>query len=51
MYSVDDIKTCIQEWFADATDCVEVAKVYSEIILEAENQLEIMMDERRVQNG
>lgn len=43
MYSVDDMKSCIQEWFADASDVVEVAKTYNEILLETEKQMEYMM--------
>lgn len=47
MFSVDDMKSCIEEWFADASDCVEVAKTYHEVVLEAEKQLEYMMKERK----
>lgn len=43
MYDVDDIKSCIHEWFADALNPVEVAKTYHEIQQEAEKQLECMM--------
>lgn len=43
MYGVDDIKSCIHEWFADALNPVEVAKTYHEIQQEAEKQLEYMM--------
>lgn len=43
LYSVDDMKSCIQEWFADASDVVEVAKTYNEVLLETEKQMEYMM--------
>ncbi|WP_321024712.1 hypothetical protein [Eisenbergiella porci] len=43
MYGADDIKSCIQEWFAEALNPVEVAKTYHEIQMEAEKQLEYMM--------
>ena len=46
MFNVEDIRSCIQEWFADAIDCVEVAKTYHEVVLEAESQLYHMMAER-----
>ena len=46
MYSVDDMKSCIQEWFAEACDCVEVAQTYSELLKETERQLEFMMNVR-----
>lgn len=43
MYSIDDIKSCIQEWFSEAISPIEVAKTYHEIQMEAEKQLEYMM--------
>lgn len=46
MFDVDDIRSCIQEWFADASGCVEVAKTYAAIMIETERQLEYMMEER-----
>lgn len=46
MYSVEDMKSCIQEWFSDALNSVEVAKTYHEIHQEAEKQLEYMMEQR-----
>lgn len=45
MFSVDDMRGCIQEWFAEARTCVEVAKTYHEVVEEAEIQLEYMMKE------
>lgn len=46
LYSVDDMRSCIQEWFAEALNPVEVAKTYHEIQQEAEKQLEFMMEQR-----
>lgn len=43
MFSVDDMKSMIEEWFADASDCIEVAKTYHEVVWEAEKQLDYMM--------
>ena len=43
MYSVDDIKSCIQEWFGECLGAVDVAKTYCEIQKEAEKQMEFMM--------
>lgn len=45
MYSVDDMKSCIQEWFSEALNPVEVAKTYHEVQQEVEKQLELMMVE------
>lgn len=45
MYNVDDMKSCIQEWFAECTDAVEVAKTYAEIQKETEKQLEFMIEQ------
>jgi len=46
MYDVEDVKSCICEWFSKATTCVEVAKTYKEIMVETEKQLDFMMPER-----
>ena len=46
MYSVDDMKSCIQELFSEALNPVEVAKTYHEVQQEAEKQLEYMMEQR-----
>lgn len=46
MYSVDDMKSCIREWFSEALNPVEVAKTYHEVQQEAEKQLEYMMEQR-----
>ncbi len=44
MYSIDDIKQFIQEWFAECSDAVEVAKTYAEISKETDKQLIFMLD-------
>lgn len=46
MYSVEDMKNFIQEWFSEALNPVEVAKTYHEIRQEAEKQLEFMMEQK-----
>lgn len=46
MYDINDMKNCIQLWFADAITCPEVAKTYAEILIETEKQMELMMEER-----
>lgn len=46
MYSVEDMKSCIQEWFSEALNPVEVAKTYHEILQESEEQLYYMMEQR-----
>ena len=43
MFSVDDMKDCIQEWFSEALTPVEVAKTYHTIAHEAEQQLAYTM--------
>lgn len=43
--SIDCIQTCIQELFAEANNAVEVAKIYHEVLTEAERQLEHMMEQ------
>lgn len=48
MYDIEDMKSCIQEWFSEAINSVEVAKTYHEIKLEAEKQLEYMMEQRKM---
>lgn len=46
MNNIDDMKNCIQEWFSEALNPVEVAKTYKEITLETEKQLDFMMEQR-----
>lgn len=43
MVSIDEIKSCIQEWMAQPLTAVELAKTYAEIKLELEKQLEYCM--------
>ena len=43
MFSVDEMRSCIQEWFSDALTHVEIAKTYHEILQEAEKQIELCM--------
>lgn len=42
MFCVDDMKSCIQEWFGEALTTVEVAKTYHEVMLELKNSLNIV---------
>lgn len=44
MYSSDDIKDCIQEWFSEALDTKEVARTYHIVVAEAEKQMEKQME-------
>lgn len=46
MHDIDDMKRCIQEWFSEVLNPVEVARTYKEITLEAEKQLDFMMEQR-----
>jgi len=48
LYSIDVIKSYIQEWFSEALNPVEVAKTYHEIQQEAEKQLEFMMEQKTI---
>jgi len=45
MYNIDDIKSCIQEWFSECIDTVDVVKTYSEIQKETEKQTEYMIEQ------
>ncbi|EXG86543.1 hypothetical protein K413DRAFT_3382 [Clostridium sp. ASBs410] len=45
MYSVEDIKSCTQESFAECIDTVDVVKTYSEILKETEKQMEFMIEQ------
>lgn len=46
MFSVDDMKSCIQEWFADACDIKEVCDTYITIVKETESQYDFILNER-----
>lgn len=45
MFSVENMKGSIREWFADASDPVEVARTYAAICTETEKQLEYAMEQ------
>ncbi len=49
MFSVDDMRSCIEEWFSSAEDLTETALTYHEIISEAQRQLR-RRDEDLVKN-
>ena len=51
MFSVDDMRSCIEEWFESALNLVEVAKTYHEVVSEAERQLECMTAEALKEDG
>ena len=40
MTNIDDMKSMVQEWMADALSAVELAKVYAELMAELDKQLE-----------
>ena len=46
MFSVDDMKSCIQEWFAEACDIKEVCDTYITIVKETELQYDFVLGER-----
>ena len=46
MFSVDDMKSCIQEWFSDTNDIKDVCDTYITIMTETEKQYEYMLKER-----
>lgn len=46
MFNPEDMKSCIEEWFADAFDVKEVCDTYVTIVREAEKQYEYMIDEK-----
>ena len=43
MISIDDMKSCIQEWMAQELSAVDLAKTYAEIKMELDKQLEYCM--------
>ena len=45
MVSVDDMKSCIQEWMAQALCIEDLAKIYATIINETDKQLEYMSEQ------
>jgi hypothetical protein len=42
--SIEDIRTCIQEWMMQELTAVNLAKTYAEIKLELDKQLEVCME-------
>lgn len=46
MFNPEDMKGCIEEWFADASDIKEVCDTYITIVHQAEKQYEYMLEER-----
>ncbi|MGL5436157.1 MAG: hypothetical protein ACRDBO_12275 [Lachnospiraceae bacterium] len=38
MYDPGEMKSCIQEWFAEALDVKEVARTYHAVLLETVNR-------------
>ena len=45
MVSTDDMKSCIQEWMAQALCIEDLAKIYATIISETDKQLEYMSEQ------
>ena len=45
MVSADDMKSCIQEWVAQALCIEDLAKIYATIISETDKQLEYMSEQ------
>lgn len=45
MECVEDMKYCVQEWFASCTDVHDVVKLYYEIVRECEIQSEYMCEQ------
>ena len=42
MISEEDMRSCIQEWMAQALDIEDLAKIYATIISETDKQLSYM---------
>jgi hypothetical protein len=42
--SIEDMRTCIQEWMAQELTAVNLAKTYAEIRIELDKQLEVCME-------
>ena len=47
MVSADDMKSCIQEWVAQALCIEDLAKIYATIISETDKQLEYMSEQTK----
>jgi len=46
MFPVEDMKGCIEEWFAEARDIKEVCDTYITIVKETELQYDFIIRER-----
>ena len=45
MISEEDMRSCIQEWMAQALDIEDLAKIYATIISETDKQLSYMIEQ------
>ena len=45
MISEEDMRSCIQEWMAQALDIEDLAKIYATIISETDKQLSYMAEQ------
>ena len=45
MVEKDEMRSCIQEWMAQALDIEDLAKIYATIISETEKQLSYMSEQ------
>ncbi len=45
MVEKDEMRSCIQEWMAQAVDIEDLAKIYATIISETEKQLTYMSEQ------
>ena len=45
MVENDEMRSCIQEWMAQALDIEDLAKIYATIISETEKQLSYMSEQ------
>lgn len=46
MFNPEDMKSCIEEWFADANDIKEVCDTYITVMTEAKEQYLFILSER-----
>ena len=42
--SLEDMKSCVQEWFAQALDYNDLREIYTTVRFEADKQFEYMAD-------
>jgi hypothetical protein len=45
MFCIDDMKSCIQEWFSESLTPAEVARTYHIVAAEAEKLLDYTMEQ------